>query len=131
LKRTVFAAASGRLGRDQQQRVVVQVLRDITFALDSGDHLGLMGCNGAGKTTLLRTFAGIYEPVVGNMRVQGLNALLDPSVGMNVELTGRENIGLRGMYADLSSAQLQRLEDDVYDVASASQWQQRSSDRSY
>jgi len=118
LKRTVFAAASGRLGRDQQQRVVVQALRDITFALDSGDRLGLIGSNGAGKTTLLRTLAGIYEPVVGKVRVQGsLNALLDPNVGMNVELTGRENIRLRGMYAGLSGAQLRRLEDDVYEFA--------------
>jgi lipopolysaccharide transport system ATP-binding protein len=115
LKRTVFAAASGRLGRDQQQRVVVQALRDISFALRSGDRLGLIGINGAGKTTLLRTLAGIYEPVIGHVRVQGsLNALLDPNVGMNVELTGRENIRLRGMYAGLSSAEIRRLEEDVY-----------------
>jgi len=92
LKKMVFAAASGRLGQDQQQRVVVEALRDISFSLRSGDRLGLVGGNGAGKTTLLRTLAGIYEPVVGRIRVQGtLNALLDPNLGMNPDLTGREN----------------------------------------
>src|SRR5690349_21277350 len=93
LKKTVFAAASGRLGEDQQQRVVVEALRDVSFTLQSGDRLGLVGGNGAGKTTLLRTLAGIYEPVIGHVRVQGsLNALLDPNLGMNPELSGRENI---------------------------------------
>src|SRR6476469_2671717 len=95
LKKTVMAAASGRLGQDRQRRVVVQALRDISFDLRGGDRLGLIGSNGAGKTTLLRTLAGIYEPVIGRLRVQGsLNALLDPNLGMNTELTGRENIML-------------------------------------
>src|SRR5215469_16689098 len=84
LKKTVLAAASGRLGKDKQSRVVVQALRDISFTLTSGDRLGLIGMNGAGKTTLLRALAGIYEPVTGHLRVQGsLNALLDPNLGMN------------------------------------------------
>ena len=102
LKKTVMAAASGRLGQDLQHRVVVQALRDISFSLHGGDRLGLIGSNGAGKTTLLRTLAGIYEPVIGRVEVQGsLNALLDASLGMNMELTGRENIMLRGLYNGL------------------------------
>lgn len=114
LKKTVMAAASGRLGKDQQSRVVVQALRDITFSLASGDRLGLIGANGAGKTTLLRTLAGIYEPVTGRVRVQGdLNSMLDPNLGMNVDLTGRENILLRGLYGGLRRPELPRLEEDV------------------
>jgi lipopolysaccharide transport system ATP-binding protein len=114
LKKTVIAAASGRLGQDRSHRVVVQALRDVSFSLVSGDRLGLIGSNGAGKTTLLRTLAGIYEPVVGRVRMQGsINALLDPNLGMNPELTGRENIRLRGLYNGLGSAQLRRLEEDV------------------
>ncbi|MEJ0018802.1 MAG: ABC transporter ATP-binding protein [Acetobacteraceae bacterium] len=118
LKKTVMAAASGRLGQDRQQRVVVQALRDISFSLTRGDRLGLIGMNGAGKTTLLRTLAGIYEPVNGSMRIVGsLNALLDPNLGMNIELTGRENILLRGLYNGLSRPEMARLEQDVAEFA--------------
>ncbi len=118
LKKTVMAAASGRLGEDRQHRIVVQALRDISFTLHGGDRLGLVGPNGAGKTTLLRTLAGIYEPVIGRVRIQGsLNALLDAALGMNMDLTGRENIMLRGLYNGLSRPMLAQLEDDVAEFA--------------
>ncbi len=118
LKKTVFAAATGRLARDAQRRPGVQALRDISFRLRSGDRLGLVGANGAGKTTLLRTLAGIYEPVVGRMRVEGsINALLNTQLGMNPDLTGRENIMLRGLYDGLARPRLARLADDVSSFA--------------
>ena len=118
LKKMVVAAASGRLAQDQQQRVVVRALTDINLRLESGDRLGLIGTNGAGKTTLLRVLAGIYEPVLGSLRVRGsLNALLDPNLGMNMELTGRENILLRGLYNGLPRSALPRLEEDVAEFA--------------
>lgn len=118
LKKTVVAAASGRLGQDQRSRVVVQALRNISFTLVSGDRLGLIGANGAGKTTLLRTLAGIYEPVLGRVRVEGsLTALLDTTLGMNMDCTGRENIILRGLYNGLSRPELTRLEEDVAEFA--------------
>jgi lipopolysaccharide transport system ATP-binding protein len=115
LKRAVFNAASGgRLGEDAQKRVVVQALRDVSFSLAPGDRLGLIGSNGAGKTTLLRTLAGIYEPVRGRVWVKGtLNALIDPNLGMNSDLTGRENIMLRGLYSNLNPQQQRRLLEDV------------------
>jgi lipopolysaccharide transport system ATP-binding protein len=118
LKKTMVSAASGRLGEDRQHRVVVQALRDLSFTLSPGDRLGLVGANGAGKTTLLRTLAGIYEPVEGRVRVQGsLNALLDPNLGMNMDLTGRENIQLRGLYNGMNKPAIARLEEDVQDFA--------------
>jgi lipopolysaccharide transport system ATP-binding protein len=114
LKRTVFSTVSGRMANDPRHRVVVQALRDVSFTLSKGDRLGLVGTNGAGKTTLLRTLAGIYEPLVGRLRVHGsLNALLDPQLGMNQDLTGRENIMLRGLYNGLGRAAIQRLAEDV------------------
>jgi lipopolysaccharide transport system ATP-binding protein len=119
LKHTVLQAAKGRrgssrFGEDKQKRVVVQALRDISFTLKDGDRLGLVGSNGAGKTTLLRTLAGIYEPVLGRVHVVGsVSALLDPTLGMNLELTGRENIGLRGLINQMSPAEIARLEEDV------------------
>nr|WP_298796205.1 ABC transporter ATP-binding protein [uncultured Acetobacter sp.] len=114
LKKTLRNSLSGRFTHDQRERVVVQALRDVSFTLNPGDRLGLVGGNGAGKTTLLRALAGIYEPVGGSVTVEGhIGTLLDPSLGMNMELTGRENIRLRGMFAGLSPSDISDVEADV------------------
>ncbi len=118
LKKTVFTSVTGRMAADERSRVVVQALRDITFHLTAGDRLGLVGRNGAGKSSLLRCLAGIYEPQGGRVRIQGsLNALLDPNLGMNMELTGRENIMLRGLYHGLNRSAIRRLAEDVAEFA--------------
>jgi lipopolysaccharide transport system ATP-binding protein len=118
LKKMVFAAASGRFGADQQNRVVVQALRDISFTLNPGDRLALVGGNGAGKTTLLRTLAGIFEPIAGRLRVEGVvGSLLDATLGMNPELSGRENIMLRGLYNGMSKAEIALMAEDVAEFA--------------
>ncbi len=118
LKKMVFHSVSGRMGADKNNRVVVQALRDVSFTLRSGERLGLVGSNGAGKTTLLRAVAGIYEPVGGQLRVTGtINALLDPNLGMNPDLTGRENIALRALYVGMPAAMIPELEQDVADFA--------------
>ncbi len=118
LKKTMLAAASGRLGEDGQHRMVVQALRDISFTLRPGDRLALVGGNGAGKTTLLRALAGIYEPVAGRLRVEGaVGSLLDVNSGMNNDLSGRENIMLRGLYNGMNRAATARLVEDVCDFA--------------
>jgi lipopolysaccharide transport system ATP-binding protein len=118
LKKLVLSAASGRVSADRQNRVVVQALRNISFTLNPGDRLALIGGNGAGKTTLLRTLAGIFEPVGGRLRVTGLvGSLLDPTLGMNPELSGRENIMLRGLYNGMSRAEIDAMADDVAEFA--------------
>lgn len=118
LKKMVFSSVSGRMSADAKHRVVVEAVRNVSFSLGAGDRLGLVGRNGAGKTTLLRALAGIYEPVAGRLRVVGsINALLDPNLGMNLDLTGRENIVLRGQYHRLGRADIGRLADDVAEFA--------------
>lgn len=114
LKKVVLSAATSRLSKDPKQRLVVQAVRNVSFTLKHGDRLGLVGANGAGKTTLLRTLAGIYEPVMGTLSVRGrLTALLDPSQGLNTDLTGRENIKLYSLYKKLSRPEARRLEEEV------------------
>jgi lipopolysaccharide transport system ATP-binding protein len=118
LKKTVLAAASGRFGEDRRHRMVVRALRDVSFHLNAGDKLGLIGANGAGKTSLLRSLAGIYEPTQGRLAIDGsLSALLEPSMGMNLDLTGHENIMLRALYMGLDRVHAGRLEEDVQDFA--------------
>lgn len=118
LKKTFLSRAQGRFGQDTASRTVVQALREISFSLTPGDRLGLVGSNGAGKSTLLRAIAGIYEPVAGRVRIEGtLNALLDTNLGMNLELSGRENIMLRGLYAGMGRGEIAALEEDVQNFA--------------
>jgi lipopolysaccharide transport system ATP-binding protein len=99
----------------------IEVIHGVSLSVNEGEIVTLVGSNGAGKTTLLRVLAGIYEPVLGRVRVKGsLNALLDPNLGMNLELTGRENILLRGLYSGLPRSALPRLEEDVAEFAELS-----------
>ncbi|MCQ8278232.1 ABC transporter ATP-binding protein [Acetobacteraceae bacterium KSS8] len=126
LKKTVLSGVSGkvggRLGRagrspddpNATRRVVVQALRDLTFSVRSGERLGIVGRNGAGKSSLLRVLGGIYEPVAGRIHTGGsVNTLLDTNFGMNLDLTGRENITLRGRYVGLDATGIRALEEDV------------------
>ena len=118
LKKTVLTAVSERLGQDHQHRVVVQALRDLSFRLNAGDRLAIVGGNGAGKTTLLRVLAGIYEPVLGHVYIEGvIGSMLDANLGMNMDLSGRENIMLRGLYNGLSKSQIATMAADVASFA--------------
>ncbi|MBI0065287.1 ABC transporter ATP-binding protein [Commensalibacter sp. M0134] len=109
---------SGRLSEDKHRKIYVQSLRDISFNIKGGERVGLIGTNGAGKTTLLRTMSGIYEPVSGHLRIEGhISSLLDPSVGMNPELTGRENIRLRCYIDGVPHKQMNEIEEKVIEFS--------------
>ncbi|MBE7209647.1 MAG: ABC transporter ATP-binding protein [Gluconacetobacter diazotrophicus] len=117
-RRSVLGLASSRFGEDPRHRMAVQALNGLSFSLRPGDRLGLVGGNGAGKTTLLRALAGIYEPVAGRVTIRGeINALLDTNLGLNGDLTGRENIALRGLHAGLSRTRIREIEEDVQEFA--------------
>lgn len=110
LKKTLAASVTGgRIGKETGV-TVVQALSDITLELKSGDRLGLVGHNGAGKSTLLRTLAGIYEPSSGILTRDGsIASLIDPSLGIEPDATGYENITLRGLVMGLSKKQIAAL----------------------
>jgi len=115
LKKMVFATAmQGNLGRDSADRLNVRALNDVSLDIENGDRVGLIGANGAGKTTLLRVLAGIYFPSRGELYSSGkISALLDASVGLNAEATGRENIILRGMYMDIHPREMRARVDKI------------------
>lgn len=118
LRKMAHMFVSGRLKQDEHKKILIQSLRDINFTLNEGDRVGLVGQNGAGKTTLLRTMSGIYEPIAGHIRIKGnISTLLDPTVGMNFNLTGKENIHLKCSINGYSKKQTKDIEDNVADFS--------------
>ena len=114
LKQRLLASSPLRLKKDQDNRIVVAALRDLSFTVGNGERVALVGPNGAGKTTLLRTIAGVYEPVAGQLRVEGeIGSLIDPAAGMDPLLTGRENVVLRALYRGLTEADGRALAEEV------------------
>lgn len=114
LKNRLLQVGSGGKLDIASGRVVVQALKDISFTLEHGDRVGLIGANGAGKTTLLRVLAGVYEPTIGTVRINGsIAALFDISLGVDVEATGRENILMRGIYLGLSKQEIKKRYDEI------------------
>ena len=115
LKKTLMhLGTGGRIGRDVADRVCVQALRGVSFTVEHGDRLGLIGSNGAGKTTLLRVVVGIYEPTFGTVhRVGHVIPLFDPALGMDPEATGYENIILRGLLLGLEPSEVRERTAEV------------------
>ena len=114
LKQRILASSGLRLKKDDDNRIVVAALRDLTFSIGKGERVALVGPNGAGKTTLLRTIAGVYEPVAGRLRVEGaIGSLIDPAAGMDTLLTGRENVVLRALFRGMTEAQGRALAEEV------------------
>jgi lipopolysaccharide transport system ATP-binding protein len=111
-------ATGGILAKDAANRVVVRALDNLNFEFAEGDRVGLIGNNGSGKSTLLQVLAGIYEPVSGQLKVDGrITSMLGISLGMDAEVTGVENIYLRGQLMGLSRRQIDTMVDDIADFA--------------
>jgi ABC-2 type transport system ATP-binding protein/lipopolysaccharide transport system ATP-binding protein len=115
LKKSLLAfSTKGNVSRDSLNRVMVKALGDLNLTLEQGDRIGLVGANGAGKTTLLRVLAGIFEPTSGRIDIDGkVTAILDASVGLDPDSTGRENIILRGMYMGKHPRQMRSYVDSI------------------
>ena len=103
-------ATGGQLDRSESGRVTIRALDDITARLETGDRVGLIGHNGSGKSTLLKTLGGIYWPTSGTISRSGvIGSLLDISLGMSMDATGRENIYLRGALQGLTRREVTDL----------------------
>ena len=114
LKNMMLAATTGGRIGNEAKHVVIQALDQVSLQFRDGDRVALIGHNGAGKTTLLRVLAGIYEPRVGTMRVEGrVTPMFDLTLGIDPESTGYENIVLRGLYLGLTKAEILSRRDSV------------------
>ncbi|HEX2578828.1 MAG TPA: ABC transporter ATP-binding protein [Rhabdochlamydiaceae bacterium] len=106
-------AVGGRLSHEKGS-IEVEALKEINLKLQNGDRLGIIGHNGAGKTSLLKVLAQIYEPTQGSVTINGqTNCLFDIMMGMDQELTGYENIMLRGLIMGLSKKEIKKIVPDV------------------
>jgi len=93
-------------------------LRDITFSLNPGDTMGVIGENGAGKTTLLKILSRITKPTSGRGRIRGrVASLLEVGTGFHPELTGKENIFLNGVILGLKKKEIDRNYERIVEFA--------------
>jgi lipopolysaccharide transport system ATP-binding protein len=89
-------------------------LKDVSFEVQAGDRVGIIGHNGAGKSTTLKILSRIIEPTKGTIRIKGrIASLLEVGTGFHPELTGRENIYLNGTILGMRRAEIQRKFDEI------------------
>ena len=102
------------VARGRSQPTDVVALKDISFRVEPGGSIGLVGRNGSGKTTLLRLISGIIKPSSGRVEVAGrVGSLLELGAGFHPDLTGRENVFLNGSIHGLKRAYLREQLDEI------------------
>ncbi len=96
----------------------VWALKDISFDVEQGDVVGIIGKNGAGKSTLLKLLSRITSPTTGMIRAKGrIGSLLEVGTGFHPEMTGRENIYMNGSIMGMTRAEITRKLDEIVDFA--------------
>lgn len=114
----VSAATGGVLTAQKGGHISIEALKNLDLEIVSGDRVGIIGHNGSGKSTLLRLLSGIYEPSSGEIERKGsISSLVDISLGINPESTGRENIFLRGKLMGLSRKEIDEKIDEIIEFS--------------
>lgn len=97
---------------------IVWSLKDLTFDIEQGDAVGIIGRNGAGKSTLLKVLSRVTSPTTGSVKIKGrIASLLEVGTGFHPELTGKENIYLNGAILGMRKAEIKRKFDEIVDFA--------------
>ena len=115
LKKTSIRASWKQIGHKAE---LFHALKGVSFEIEEGKILGIIGKNGSGKSTMLRAIAGIFSPDKGSINLHGNTiSLLSIGVGFNKKLTGKENIYLSGMLLGFSEEQVREKEKEIIDFA--------------
>ena len=101
----------------------VWALKDVSFSVEQGDVVGIIGKNGAGKSTLLKLLSQITSPTTGVIRARGrIGSLLEVGTGFHPEMTGRENIYMNGSIMGMTRQEINRKLDDIIDFAGVARY---------
>jgi lipopolysaccharide transport system ATP-binding protein len=123
LKQTALNTLKRLTFQPVQERERFKALNDVSFSIDQGEVVGIIGHNGAGKSTLLKHLANISKPTKGNVIVRGSVApLIEVGAGVNPELTGRENIFLNGAILGIPKKIIQQKLDEIIDFSELEQF---------
>ncbi|HUI89464.1 MAG TPA: ABC transporter ATP-binding protein [Anaerolineales bacterium] len=110
----VFRSMTGKSMRGAENFSYIWALNDVSFEVQEGQVLGIIGRNGAGKSTLLKILARVTEPTKGSVSVRGrVGSLLEVGTGFHPELTGRENIYLNGAVLGMKRSETERKFDEI------------------
>ncbi len=106
------------LKRNKKENQKIRILDGISFKVNRGERVGILGFNGAGKSTLLRIIAGIYEPTEGSITINGKVApLLEISAGFDKNYTGKNNIYLNGAFLSMDEKYINEKYDEIVEFS--------------
>ncbi len=118
IKQTLLNTAARLTGKKIEERPLFKALDDVSFSIEPGEGVGIIGHNGAGKSTLLKMLAKISTPTSGSVKVDGRIApLIEVGAGFVPDFTGRENVYLNAAILGMSKQEIARKFDEIVDFA--------------